>query len=309
MINFTIPGFWERQNIIITLLILYKKYNYIFLPNINIESVYGNFKHTIWDGGRSFAKELNLNQASYTDIELFQDIYNNFFHIPVRFIFTNCLLTEEHCKDEFCNFILKTFSKNNNDITINSNILENYILEHYDNFKLISSITKALNENEIIIELEKPQYDLICLPFQINKNIQFLNTIPEELKQKCEFLVNTPCKINCCVSKQHYIADSLSNLTQQFPIYNFKCPNEIPNYRNIPSATLNKETILQYSKQDFCHYKINGRLLTLPIHLIKSLNYYLIQPQYYTFFIMYMLQGLTYFEDKTKLLNLNLNDF
>lgn len=309
MQHYTLPGFWEQQSTIIPFLNLYKNYQYLFRENIIIDSVYGNFRHTIWDGGRH---EINTDipYANFDDIINFQNIYNNILNIPVRFIFTNCLLEQKHCYNEFCNFILDTFQYYNNQITINSTILETYIRNKYNNYSFISSVTKNLSQIEYIKELKQNKYQLVCLPSKFNKNIEFLyNTIPTDLRSKCELIVNTKCPLTCISAKQHQIADSYANLHLIAPIYNFPCARNFKSNELLNSAKLNLNILNQYEEKGYYNFKLIERIfLENPLELINTLIYYLIKTEYK----QQVKDYLIYYKNNWNIINLNnfnLNQF
>ena len=113
-----------------------------------------------------------------------QYIYNNIFNIPTRYIFTNCLIENKHLKDPFCNQILQAGSLDHrNSITINSKLLEQYIKDNY-NYIFISSITKCLTKEQTIEELQNPLYNYVCINFKYNKDFNFFESIPINLRNK-----------------------------------------------------------------------------------------------------------------------------
>lgn len=74
-------------------------------------------------------------------------VVNNFdkIGIPLRFTFSNPMITEEHLDDEFCNFILKTAENGKNGVIVVSPILEKYIRETYPGYKIIKLHMQANN--------------------------------------------------------------------------------------------------------------------------------------------------------------------
>ena len=281
-IYFTIPGMWERWPLVIALLILKKQYPQYFYNNIEIESVYGNFNPCIWDGGRPQIDDLYMSFTTQEDIYNLLYIYNDLFNIPIRLLFTNSILKEEHLYDEFCNQILDIFNNGKNYIVINSSLLEKYIQNKYTNYKFISSITKVLNKQEFINELKYPQYILACMPTIYNKDTAYLEKIPSFLQQKIEILVNSYCFSSCPNKKKHYELNSMSNLKQiEIPNKQFKCPIYLKEKTSQEDTTLDIENINKYSKLfNIAHYKIQCRLLESYETWIYYIIYYLILPEY-----------------------------
>ena len=281
-IYFTIPGMWERWPLVITLLILYKQHPEYFYNNIKIDSVYGNFSPCIWDGGRPQISDPYMIKTTIEDIYNIQKIYNNIFKISIRFVFTNSLIQKEHLKNIFCNNILNIFNTGENEIVINSLLLEEYIRQNYQNYSFISSITKTLNKEQFIQELSNNNYKLVCMASKYNKDKNFLQQIPIQLQTKIELLVNTYCLSSCPNKKLHYYLMSKSNLYQKkIPTNQIKCPIYITQRTNENDANLNYQNINNYQKNyNINHFKINGRLLEPYDIWINNIFNYLILSYY-----------------------------
>ena len=280
-IQYSLPGLWERWPLVLSILIAYNQHPEFFYSNIRIANVYGNFYPCIWDGGRPEKNDQLITYASYEDINIISYIYNNIFNIPMKFIFTNSILENRHLKDEFCNYILKQCANNFNIITINSKLLENYILENYQNqYHFISSITKVLNKEEFLKELENPLYIEVCLPLAYNKDINFLKTIPLELQKKIEILVNSNCYMNCPVQKKHYQWESLANLNYDISMPFTLCPINKKNYLQDKNPTLSLDDIsLYHQNYNINFFKINGRLICSVYDYFNSVLKYLIKQE------------------------------
>jgi hypothetical protein len=76
-----------------------------------------------------------------------QQYYNKEINSKIRFVFTNNLLKEEHLSERYNNIILDIFNNANNEIVLNSDILESYLNQKYPNYDLIASTTKCSNQN------------------------------------------------------------------------------------------------------------------------------------------------------------------
>jgi collagenase-like PrtC family protease len=68
----------------------------------------------------------------------------------LRFTFSNSLLEEKHIYDTYCNLIMEEADTGNNEVIVNSPILEQYLRENYPNYKYISSTTKCERNIDII---------------------------------------------------------------------------------------------------------------------------------------------------------------
>lgn len=280
---YSVPGMWERWPIIISFLCLYKQHPEYFKSDFKIHNVYGNFCPCIWDGGRSQQRDELLMVSSEDDIKNIREIYNDIFNIPIRLIFTNSALKEEHLTEPFCNYMLSACGNGQNYITINSLLLQDYILKNYPNqYHFISSVTKVSSKEGFLDDLKNEIYDQVCMPFAYNKDTEFLSSIPKNLQQKTEILVNIDCFISCPSKKAHHYVDSVSNLNHCLPVENFYCPIIGHNYQRPkeedPSLSM-EEILLYHQKYNILHFKINGRTFP-PDHLLYTLLDHSVLPEF-----------------------------
>lgn len=205
MIKFLLPGFYEHNNLFKKIINKYENENYLFNEDIAIGACYGNFQICIWDGGRTFN---SYKQASKEQIEEMY-LYYKQHNIPLRLVFTNPELKKEDLHDRFCNLVAEICEDENNEIVVNSPLLEKYIREMYPKYKIISSTTKCLTNIENAQDELNENYYMVCLDYNLNHNLHFLSTIPEENKDKVEFLVNAICPAGCPNRKEHYRLNGL----------------------------------------------------------------------------------------------------
>ena len=144
MKNFILPGFYEKFNINSQLINLIENCPEIFHENIKISAIYGNMGFNIWEGGRVY---LSYNRAYKEDMERIRDFYHE-KNIPIRLTFTNPIVNKEHLNDSYCNLITSTFETGENEILVNSKILEEYLRIKYPNYKFCSSTTKCITNKE-----------------------------------------------------------------------------------------------------------------------------------------------------------------
>lgn len=282
-IYFMLPGFCEHYQ-------LYKQMNNFFdkhpeakRDNVEIYCYYGNIPFCSWDGGRVFP---NYYPLSIEEIKDVQDYYNNFLHSKIRLVFTNSLLKEEHLYERYNNISLNVFNNNNNEIVLNSILLENYIKTYYPNYKLIASTTKCSNQENSKKDLNNQDYVFTCLDYNLNHNWTFLNSLTLEEKAKTEFLVNPICGPGCPQRKEHYRLNSLFSLTygQRYPmksceIFDGSCCA----LSNSAHITID-EIINKYVPAGFHYFKLEGR--TWPSKdMAIVLADYLIKPEYQSFFL------------------------
>ena len=211
MYNLIIPGLYFHHDVNISFITLLKSHPELFYDNVNIRAVFGTFQFSQWDGGRIFD---SYYHATKEKIERLRDIYNNELQVPMRFTFTNSIITEENCYSVFDNLVLNLCHNGKNEIVVNSPILEEYIRNNYPQYNFISSTTKCLTDvNKVIEELSSDKYIMVCLDYNLNKNLKFLETIPNDLRPKVEFLSNAICPPGCPNRKAHYYLNSTYGLT------------------------------------------------------------------------------------------------
>lgn len=279
MINFAIPGLYELNELNFNFL-KYKRENpHKFYNDVNINAVYGNFQFCVWDGGRNFP---SYSQASFEEMQRIINTYTNEFDVDIRLVFTNNQLKETDYYNRFGNLCLTLCENERNEVVVGDDKFKEYIKENYPKYKIISSTTKCLNKEELLKEFDK-DYNLICLDYNLNSNIDLLKTFNKDQKEKTEFLVNAICPPGCPYRRQHYIANSLYHLSYG-KAYHMDC--------KIKSGILSKETMeyknnLSYQKikdiyypLGFKYFKLEGR--TLPATSVLGLYlYYMVKPEYH----------------------------
>lgn len=275
--KYVLPGLWEHHEILIPFLSLYQNNKQYFYDDIEFEAVFGNFSHIIWDGGR--CPEYNQYFSFLEDILQIQYIYNEILNISMRFVCSNLLIQPQDCYDKFGNLILKYCENSKNSIIIGSSCLENYIRKTYPKYHFISSTTKCIQDDiQIIKELQK-DYIYTCISYKKNHDIEFLKTIPNNLLQKVELLVNERCDLNCNKRQQHYLAISQSNYS-----YNMKYCDDFSCYkknRNIFISTqINYINLNKYIALGINHFKLQGRWSPSIDILIEDLLQYCIKLDY-----------------------------
>ena len=286
MINFNLPGLYEHFELNSFFLHYYTIHPEYFNPGVKIASVFGNFPYCTWDGGRNFIYYDQVTKEKIIDVK---NMYNS-YHVNPRFVFTNPVLEERDLHDRFCNTILNLFPEDNNEIVVNSELLKTYLQENYPNFKLISSTTKCItNLDKALEEIANPDYYQVCIDYNLNKNIEFLESIPKELRSKVEILVNAICPPGCPHRKLHYSETGQAHLTYLKDRYSVAHECKIDQELNHPKRlgqgnNLSFEEIKEYHKMGFQHFKLEGR--TLPSGtMFANYLYYLIKPEYHFFLI------------------------
>lgn len=195
MIKYAVPGMYEHATLYFNLLDLMRSQPQYFYDDVEIEVAFGNPQFCVWDGGRIFH---HYNQATKEEITDILYTYNNEFNIPARFIFTNCCLTEKDYHNRFGNLLMEWGSYGPNEVVLADDNFMQYLKEKYPNYRYISSTTKCLTSPEQAREeLNRKEYDLVCLDYNLNSNIKFLSSLTPEEKEKTELLVNAICAPGC----------------------------------------------------------------------------------------------------------------
>lgn len=281
-IKFAIPGLYNHFDLTKKVINFKENFPEAFLDNVNIGAVYGNFQYCIWDGGRNFAS------YNYSSLEVIRSTYEYLKekNIPLRLIFTNTILEEKHLSDRFCNLVCSICEDENNEIVVNSPLLENYIKTYYPKYQLISSTTKCNILSESIKELDRYKY--VCLDYNNNHNWEELDKLSQEKKDKIEFLCNAICPSGCPNRKEHYRLNSLYHLNfgKNYCIDCAITNNTLhPDHYNQKNTISSKEIQEIYVPKGFSMFKLEGRTLGRTEVALNIANY-LLKPEWKDFFIM-----------------------
>lgn len=242
-----------------------------------IDSVYGAFPYSLWNGG--------INSNSGKDF-LYQNLddFINESEIPIRLDCSNLLINNTDLYDRHQNIILKLLESQGNMIDIADLQLYNYIEEKYKNFNYTISnhanLIHPFTENIINGFLANDKIVLLTL-----SNINDLDLQLIKLKSKVELIVSNPCQYcsieeqNNCISKEQYNQNMFSiksiheDCLQRTNIYN--------------SNLLNKE-INYYTKMGIHHFKIATPNQCLIEQFNQFLIFNLVKPEYCHFCLSYI---------------------
>lgn len=293
MIYFAIPGLYENKTANQLFYSMRINHPECFYDDFDFDAFYGNFQFCIWDGGRIFS---DYSHATIEEIQSVKQMYNESMKVPMRFIYTNTKIEPKHCYDRFCNIVTEICEDEMNEIVVNSPILEEYLRKTYPKYKYISSTTKCLrNKKDFLNELHNKNYLRICLDYNLNKEKDFLDTLSQEEKDKCEFLINAVCSVGCPNRKKHYDFNSIASLK-------YNKPYQL-NFCNIPGDNLypyeytskiqltSKDIRTWYAPHGFSHFKIEGRTFPDASHL-GNLVRYMVKPEYQLYIITNIYKAL-----------------
>ena len=270
-----LPGFCYYRVLNQIMINLMRDYPEKFFDGYQIGSVYGTFPGAIWNGGRTV-----FGITSKRDMSVILHMYNS-FGVPVRFTWTNSLLEEKHLNDTYCNLIMQLADNGQNQVLVNTPVLEDHIRNKYPNFKRISSTTKRIVDLQALKEELEKDYYLVVLDYDMNHNEEVLDFIKPHAN-KVEILVNEVCYPNCPKRTEHYIQQSKAQL--EFDAHTpFPCPNKTTERKfsecmNRP-AFISNELIGSYIDKGFVNFKIVGR--GMPAEYVKdSYLYFLVKPEH-----------------------------
>ncbi len=274
-----LPGLFEFHEFYKKFLPIYCRHRDWFYDWCAIGSVYGAPAGCRWDGGRAgFGEEDPAEVAA-----LMRD-----YGISARLTFSNSLLREEDLSDSLCNRLCSLFEKNGpvpGGVILSSDLLLEYLQEKYPGFYFVSSTTKVLREfRQLKKELERPEFRYAVPDFRLNKALDQLRALPEELKGKVEFLCNEDCWYDCPDRKACYENVCRKNLGEDCAEHACASPYAQRGYRfsdamKNPGFIGIREIQEIYMPGGFSHFKIEGRSLGSAV-ILEFLLYYMTRPQH-----------------------------
>ncbi len=285
-VKFHLPGL--RANFPINMLVVKMMQNYpqYFREGLEIASFFGEFPTSKWNGGRYCGGD-QCNSAYIRQVIKAVNAEG----IPIRFTYTNPLITEEDLSDPYCNFCLREADNGLNEVIVVSPILEEYIRECYPNYKITSSTCKELKDIDAVnAELDK-DYHIVVLDYNLNNKFDFLEQIKK--KEKCELLANCCCIPNCPRRGEHYrfMAQqeqiALKNRTlpanKQLEMPKWHCEwgenTSVYIFKNYETHISPEDIWNKYAPMGFNQFKLEGRTANLFL-LIDTYAYYFAKPEY-----------------------------
>lgn len=202
-----LPGLFEFYELYRLFLPLFREHREYFYDWCEIGSIYGAPPDCIWGGGRVEAGEHSPAEV----LALTQE-----YGISARLTFSNSLLRPEHLSDRKCNAVCQQFAQRGtvqNGVIVHSELLLNYLQQHYPELYLVSSTTKVLTDPQAFqAEVRRPEFRYVVPDFRLNKAFDALDTLSQPEKDKVEFLCNECCWFGCTERRRCYEAVSRKNL-------------------------------------------------------------------------------------------------
>lgn len=277
--QYHLPGLFEFYELYAAFLPLYRAHREYFYDWCDIGSIYGAPIGCLWGGGRVSSGTCNARRA----LALTQG-----YGISARLTFSNSLLREEHLKDKTCNALCRLFAESGgvrNGVIVHSELLLDHLKVAYPQLYFVSSTTKVLTDfSQLRRELERPEFSYVVPDFRLNKTFASLNTLPQALKDKVEFLCNECCWFGCKDRRACYEAVSRKNLGEAAPEHHCKAPDAKYGYRfsramENPGFIGIEDIQNTYLPMGFSNFKIEGRGLGSAL-ILEFLLYYLTKPDY-----------------------------
>ena len=277
--QYHLPGLFEFYELYRVFLPLYCTHRDWFYPWCDIASLYGAPADCLWGGGRVGGGDVRPRDA----LALAQE-----YGISARLTFSNSLLQPEHLSDPTCNKLCRLFAACDtpqSGVIVHSELLLDYLKRTYPSFYFVSSTTKVLTEfSQLAQETAREDFRYVVPDFRLNKAFDRLATLPQDQRDKLEFLCNECCSFGCKDRKACYEAVSRKNLGIDGPEHICTAPNAKEGYR-FSKAMENPGFIgvadIQnvYLPMGFTNFKIEGRGLGSAL-ILEFLLYYMTKPEY-----------------------------
>ena len=274
-----LPGLFEFYELYRVFLPLFRAHREYFYDWCDIGSIYGAPADCIWGGGRVEDGDADPRAV----LALMRE-----YGISARLTFSNSLLREEHLSDRRCNALCRLFSEGEgpkNGVIVHSDLLLDALRQQYPNLYFVSSTTKVLTEfSQLTGELEREEFHYVVPDFRLNRALDQLRMLPQNQKDKVEFLCNECCWFGCRDRKRCYEAVSRKNLGEQGPEHHCTAPDAADGYRfskamSNPGFIGIQEIQNTYLPMGFSNFKLEGRGLGSAL-ILEFLLYYMTKPEY-----------------------------
>ena len=273
-----LPGLFEFYDLYEAFLPLYRAHREYFYDWCEIGSIYGAPQDCLWGGGR-----VGFGDAEPERVAALMNEYG----ISACLTFSNSLLTEEHLPDRKCNDLCALFEHGSaqNGVIVTSDLLLDHIRTNYPGFYFVSSTTKVLREpKQLLAELDRSEFRYVVPDFRLNKAYDVWNALPEEKRQKVEFLVNECCWFDCYDRKKCYENVSRKSLGEACEDHACVSPTAARGYRfsdamQNPGFIGIEDIQKVYLPAGYRHFKIEGRSLGSAL-ILEFLLHYMIRPEH-----------------------------
>ena len=275
--HYHLPGLFEFYELYRVFLPLFRAHREYFYDWCDIGSIYGAPADCIWGGGRVGCGTQGAGEV----LALMRE-----YGISARLTFSNSLLREEHLSDARCNALCRLFAgTSQNGVIVHSELLLDYLKKRYPELYFVSSTTKVLTDfAQFRQELEREEFRYVVPDFRLNKALNRLAALPQEQKEKAEFLCNECCWFGCKERKACYEAVSRKNLGERGAEHRCTAPDAAGGYRfskamENPGFVSIADIRKRYLPMGFSNFKIEGRSLGSAL-ILEFLLYYMAKPEH-----------------------------
>ncbi|MBQ1290585.1 MAG: hypothetical protein IIY28_04470 [Lachnospiraceae bacterium] len=285
-LRFHLPGLRYNFPLNMMWISLLETHPEYFREGVEIASIFGTFPPAKWNGGRFCGND--QCDASFVR-SVIRSI--NEKKIPVRYTFTNPLITKADLEDPFCNFCMREADNGMNEVLVFSPILEEYLRRKYPAFAYDSTTCKEIRDEKALVEELEKDYKYVVLDYNLNNHWDLLERLPH--KEKVEVLVNPLCVPDCPRRGDHY-KNVAKN--QEIMLKNRKLPPDrripqipwtceygdnnclytIQNYSTFVSP---EKMVEEYLPRGINNFKIEGRTANL-FSLIDTYCFFMIKPEH-----------------------------
>ena len=275
--HYHLPGLFEFHELYRVFLPLFCAHREYFYDWCDIGSIYGAPADCIWGGGRVGCGTQTAGEV----LALMREC-----GISARLTFSNSLLRKEHLSDPRCNALCRLFAETpQNGVIVHSELLLDYLKKTYPELYFVSSTTKALTDfAQFRQELEREEFRYVVPDFRLNNALDRLAALPQEQKDKVEFLCNECCWFGCKERKACYEAVSRKNLGERGTEHRCTAPDAAGGYRfskamENPGFVSIADIQKCYLPMGFSNFKIEGRGLGSAL-ILEFLLYYMAKPEH-----------------------------
>lgn len=275
--HYHLPGLFEFHELYRVFLPLFCAHREYFYDWCDIGSIYGAPADCIWGGGRVGCGTQTAGEV----LALMRE-----YGISARLTFSNSLLRKEHLSDPRCNALCRLFAETpQNGVIVHSELLLDYLKKTYPELYFVSSTTKVLTVfAQFRQELEREEFRYVVPDFRLNNALDRLAALPQEQKDKVEFLCNECCWFGCKERKACYEAVSRKNLGERATEHRCTAPDAAGGYRfskamENPGFVSIADIQKCYLPMGFSNFKIEGRGLGSAL-ILEFLLYYMAKPEH-----------------------------
>lgn len=275
--HYHLPGLFEFHELYRVFLPLFCAHREYFYDWCDIGSIYGAPADCIWGGGRVGCGTQTAGEV----LALMRE-----YGISARLTFSNSLLRKEHLSDPWCNALCRLFAETpQNGVIVHSELLLDYLKKTYPELYFVSSTTKVLTDfAQFRQELEREEFRYVVPDFRLNNALDRLAALPQEQKDKVEFLCNECCWFGCKERKACYEAVSRKNLGERGTEHRCTAPDAAGGYRfskamENPGFVSIADIQKCYLPMGFSNFKIEGRGLGSAL-ILEFLLYYMAKPEH-----------------------------